>query len=138
MSKITLYRLEPHHGVVALMTEDAYEAFKEIRTRYAEYDSYDLLDADVWIPIAACTMTFVKAHRFYYPSGQFLHTGTFDTLDLLQEKCEVVPIPVGKSFVPFSSGNNDSYRRELEKGFGPKPALLQSILDAVTGDEPTD
>lgn len=133
-----LYKAQPHHGVVALLTEAAYLAYRESWHRKLAFGTWEQaaeahpeLMNELEARVAAGTFTFVETDRYYegHPMYRVVHTGGTDLLTVIQRLCEVAlfneDVPFG---VPFSSGDFDSYEEFLDQGYGPHAKELGEIL----------
>jgi len=127
MSKPVLYKPSPRNAVVALLTPDAYSAFKHIMAQFRTNDRRTGVSKSLVDRLAAGTMTFVNPTLYRSHEEHLLsHCGDLRVVDLLATLYEIVPVEE-EIYIPFSSGLS-SYPRLREEGFGPKPDLIAQLI----------
>jgi hypothetical protein len=120
--------ISPHHGVTAVRTGAAHQAdlrlqaFRDSHSEGAEMPNQAALEQLV----RSETMTFITPHGFRDESAKCRHTGDYNDLG---ELMKLYHAENTSFYVPFSSGDLDRFREELEQGYGPKPTLLKRLIE---------
>lgn len=137
-----LYMFKPHHGVITVLTGDAYLAYCQ-SLELGRSGRVGILDSKLNERIVAGTLTFVDAARYFgkvytLPSGKSLssldlHSGTTTLMDELFEAYGVSRVDCTYP-TPFSSSDPEIFREELAKGFGPKLSLVQTLASDLSKD----
>lgn len=83
--------------------------------------------------IAQGTMTFVDSDRYNTPTGPLLHTGTTEVMRKIMALHEVEEVD---SYEQSPTGDIDVLRERLERGYGPKPKLMEKLLAATPPVKP--
>lgn len=131
-----LHKAQPYHGVVPLLTEDAYAAHCAGWRCYLRLGSWETAVAvqpkimkGLEARVAAGTFTFVDPERYYLsdPMYRVVHTGSTMLLDEIRQLCTVVTFETPFS-VPFSSGDLSTYQELLDKGYGPHTEKFMQIF----------
>jgi hypothetical protein len=138
--RITLYRPQGNNGIQLLMTQDAWDAHRELDAYRNEHgdDVQDSTVRGLQLRIGYGTFTFASAAALVQiPRGANCHYGTYEVLDYIVGLCNVYRVEASVS-VPFSNGPY-GYTADFQSGYGVKPGLFQDFLaTALAAYENTD
>ncbi|HEX6461765.1 MAG TPA: hypothetical protein VFZ58_00635 [Candidatus Saccharimonadales bacterium] len=131
-----LYKLA-FHGVVALITDEAYRARMEAEEAYSSTHAYP---RDLWLQVAGGTLTFVDPIDYECRSGPAFYSGTFDMLEPLKVYHDILPLPkeyCSWFMVPFAPvGDYEEDIRCLKMGYGPQADKVTALLRPVDQSQP--
>lgn len=130
------------HGVRVYLTWDAYVAQGRLHAHKAvhgeECACRGLID-QLTNQLIAGTLTFVSAESMaVQPELSRYHTGTFEFGETLARLCGAKRAELSVS-IPFTSNNRENNEALLRRGYRPRLALVQSLLqDSLREEEPNN
>ena len=130
------------HGVRVYLTQDAYVAQGRLHANKAvhgeECSCRGLIDR-LTNQLIAGTLTFVSAQSMAtQPELSRYHSGTFEFGEALARLCGVKHTELSVS-IPFTSGNREDNEAFLRRGYRPRLALMQSLLqDSLREEAPNN
>jgi hypothetical protein len=122
----TVYR-----GIIALFTEDAYNAYRKTLEHFRKYQSFAGVDPELEQRVIAGTLTF--ASYAVWKQGPLLYSGIHEQADAIQRvhDVELIDKKLPPLLVPFASGDPKENERHLRLGYGPNWLLYFDLLDRV-------